>query len=205
MMWEYQEEKILIESYSVDINYYFSENFEPVALAIAEGEEPLMGLNVTMAFVNPFSEHREAAIEYLEAALDCMQLTSRMNMDPTLNDPVENEYYEENMKSIEQSIADIQTAMEETEDEEQREMLSQNLTDMQTWKEEYEKTGRYDVSEEDIARYRAFGDAFVVQKATVWSTGAYEQVTQYLDGAMNAQQLASELEKTLQMQRLEGI
>ena len=205
MMWEYQEENILIESYSVDINYYFSQNCEPVAQAIAEGEEPLMGLNVTMAFVNPFSEHREAAIEYLEAALDCMQLTSRMNMDPTLNDPVENEYYEENMKSIEQSIADIQTAMEETEDEEQREMLSQNLTDMQTWKEEYEKTGRYDVSEEDIARYRAFGDAFVVQKATVWSTGAYEQVTQYLDGAMNAQQLASELEKTLQMQRLEGI
>ena len=43
------------------------------------------------------------------------------------------------------------------------------------------------------------------RKATVWSTGAYEQVTQYLDGAMNAQQLASELEKTLQMQRLEGI
>lgn len=30
------------------------------------------------------------------------------------------------------------------------------------------------------------------------------QVQQYLDGAMNAQQLAAALEKTLQMQKLEG-
>ena len=45
----------------------------------------------------------------------------------------------------------------------------------------------------------------MIQKSSVWSSGAYEQVDQYIGGTMSAQQLASELEKTLQMQRLEGI
>ena len=44
-----------------------------------------------------------------------------------------------------------------------------------------------------------------VQQSSIWDTGdGTTQVQQYLDGAMNAQQLAGALEKTLQMQKLEG-
>ena len=44
-----------------------------------------------------------------------------------------------------------------------------------------------------------------VQESLIWNMddGA-SQIRQYLDGAMNAQQLAGALEKTLQMQKLEG-
>ena len=158
-----------------------------------------------MAFVNPYSEHRDAAIEYLEYAADAMKIADHMRIDPTLNEPVENDYYKESLDSIDKSIADLEKTLEETEDEEQREMLTQQLEEQQQWREEYERDYRYDVSEEGIACYRAFDNQFVIQKSSVWSSGAYDQVNQYLDGAMSAQQLASELEKTLQMQRLEGI
>lgn len=44
-----------------------------------------------------------------------------------------------------------------------------------------------------------------VQQSLIWNTNeGSTQVQQYLDGAMNARQLAAALEKTLQMQKLEG-
>lgn len=204
--WIYEPETIIMSNSTLNMyRYSFEEQQEPWPLAIAEGEKPLVGMSLTMAFVNPYSEHRDAAIEYLEYAADAMKIADHMRIDPTLNEPVENDYYKESLDSIDKSIADLEKTLEETEDEEQREMLTQQLEEQQQWREEYERDYRYDVSEEGIACYRAFDNQFVIQKSSVWSSGAYDQVNQYLDGAMSAQQLASELEKTLQMQRLEGI
>lgn len=204
--WMYDPETILMSTSSLGMyRYNYEEQQEPWPLAVAEGEDRLVGMSVTMAFVNPYSEHRDAAIEYLECALDSVQPVDRMCMDPTINEPVENSYYQESLADIDKSIADIEKSLEETEDEEQREMLTQQLEEMQQWREEYERDYRYDVSEEGIAGYREHDSQFMIQKSSVWSSGAYEQVDQYIGGTMSAQQLASELEKTLQMQRLEGI
>ena len=204
--WMYDPETVLMSTSSLSMyRYSYEEQQEPWPLAVAEGEDRLVGMSVTMAFVNPYSEHRDAAIEYLECALDSVQPVDRMCMDPTINEPVENSYYQESLADIDKSIADIEKSLEETEDEEQREMLTQQLEEMQQWREEYERDYRYDVSEEGIAGYRAHDSQFMIQKSSVWSSGAYEQVDQYIGGTMSAQQLASELEKTLQMQRLEGI
>ena len=204
--WMYDPETILMSTSSLGMyRYNYEEQQEPWPLAVAEGEDRLVGMSVTMAFVNPYSEHRDAAIEYLECALDSVQPVDRMCMDPTINEPVENSYYQESLADIDKSIADIEKSLEETEDEEQREMLTQQLEEMKQWREEYERDYRYDVSEEGIAGYRAHDSQFMIQKSSVWSSGAYEQVNQYIGGTMSAQQLASELEKTLQMQRLEGI
>lgn len=204
--WMYDPETVLMSNGSLNMyRYSYEEQQEPWPLAVAEGEDRLVGMSVTMAFVNPYSEHRDAAIEYLECALDSVQPVDRMCMDPTINEPVENSYYQESLADIDKNIADLEKSLEETEDEEQREMLTQQLEEMQQWREEYERDYRYDVSEEGIAGYRAHDSQFMIQKSSVWSSGAYEQVDQYIGGTMSAQQLASELEKTLQMQRLEGI
>lgn len=116
-----------------------------------------------------------------------------------------NSYYEENLKSINNSIADLQKTLDKTEDEEARESLQNDLNSMNEWLTEYEERGKYDVSPEQIEIYRAFGDNMTVQESLIWNMddGA-SQIQQYLDGAMNAQQLAGALEKTLQMQKLEG-
>ena len=53
--------------------------------------------------------------------------------------------------------------------------------------------------------YRAFGENMAVQQSLIWNMEeGSTQMQQYLDGAMNARQLAAALEKTLQMQKLEG-
>ena len=103
------------------------------------------------------------------------------------------------------SPADLQKTLDKTEDEETRESLQANLDSMKQWREDYEKSGKYQISPEQIASYRAFGENMAVQQSLIWNTNeGSTQVQQYLDGAMNAQQLAAALEKTLQMQKLEG-
>ena len=127
-----------------------------------------------------------------------------MQMNPSINEPIENEYYEESLSYYDQSIAEIEAALETAADEETREQLMQSLEDMKGYREDFLENGRWDVSPEAIERYRAQAAMLTLQKESIWGSDAYTQVQQYLDGALSAQQLASELEKTLQMRRLEG-
>ena len=181
------------------------EQAKPVALSVVEGEKPLVGQSVTFAFINPFSEHRDEAAEYLADAWALEQKEDMIMLSPEMNEPVLNSYYEENLRNIDNSIADLQKTLDKTEDEETRESLQANLDSMKQWREDYEKSGKYQISPEQIASYRAFGENMAVQQSLIWNTNeGSTQVQQYLDGAMNARQLAAALEKTLQMQKLEG-
>lgn len=181
------------------------EQTKPVALSVVEGEKPLVGQSVTFAFINPFSEHRDEAAEYLADAWALERKEDLIMLSPEMNEPVLNDYYEENLRNIDSSIADLQKTLDKTEDEETRESLQANLDSQKQWREDYEKSGKYQISPEQIANYRAFGENMAVQQSLIWNTNeGSTQVQQYLDGAMNAQQLAAALEKTLQMQKLEG-
>ena len=205
---DYSYNNVLLEMSSLSLYSYVSSDGEqatPVALSVVEGEKPLIGQEVTFAFVNPFSEHKEEACEYLADAWQLVSQGNKIMFSPNESEPVLNSYYEENLKSINNSIADLQKTLDKTEDEEARESLQNDLNSMKEWLTEYEERGKYDVSPEQIEIYRAFGDNMAVQESLIWNMddGA-SQIQQYLDGAMNAQQLAGALEKTLQMQKLEG-
>ena len=206
--WEYNEENILFRQDSISPQYYYNEALETVPMAVIPGEKPLIGARVTVAFVNPFSAQREAAIAYLEAAFGKLSAGQRITMMPGENEPVLSPYYEENLKFYDDSIAEYEKQLaDENLDEETRDMLTLSLEDMKKWRAEYEEERRWDISEKDIERYRQYGDFMAATRSSLWGGDGdtYSQIYQYLDGAITAQQLAAELEKTLQMQRLEGM
>ena len=205
--WRYEPENILMDSTSIDPRYYYEESQTPLVLAIAEGEPQLIGFDLRAAFVNPFSNHREAAVEYLETAYNLLEQGIKIALIPGENEPVENKYFEENLKGYDDNIADMeaQLADEALTDEETREMLMQSIEDMKTYREEYMERGKWDISPEAIERYREFAQYGVATRASIWESGTYSQIFQYIDGAMTAQQLCQEMEKTMQMQRLEGM
>ena len=205
--WEYEPENILMDNTSIDPRYYYEAQQTPLVLAVAEGEPQLIGFDLRAAFVNPFSKHREAATEYIETAYGLLDHGVKVALMPGENEPVENKYFEENLKNYDENIADMekQLADESLTDEETREMLMQSIEDMKGYREEYIENGKWDISPEAIERYRRFAAYGAVTRASVWESGAYSQIYQYLDGAMTAQQLCQELEKTMQMQRLEGM
>lgn len=204
---EYVPENVVFGQNSLNLyNSFGSEDQqETVALAVVPGEAPKLGMTVSFAFVNPFSQHREAAIEYLEYAWNATGEREKMSLTPDRNEPVLSPYYEESIEMMTQSLEDMRKALENAADEETREMMAQDIANQEEWLKAYEEEGRYDVSPKAIEKYRSFDEHFAVARSSVWSSGSGEQVHQYLDGAITAQQLAAELEKTLQMRRMEGM
>ncbi len=203
--WSYDEENILFGSVFNSVGNVYGSAYEPLLLAVEEGGESYVGIDETVLFVNPFSKNREAAMEYVELALAQVSATDRMNLSPENNAPVENSYYEQGLKSYDDSIAELEAALEKTEDEEKRGELTENLESMRQAREEYERTGRWDVTQEAIDSYQAVAQHFAVNGTSIWDEDSVTQVQQYLDGAITAQQLAAELEKTLRMKKLEGM
>ena len=200
------KESVLIDFNSVDVTSYVGADQDRVIcpLSVVDGEEPVIGMTLTLAFVNPFSENKEAAIEYLEDAWDANGRTNRILMDPNDNEPVVNAYYEQNLKEIQNNIDQQKKALETMTDEETREMAQNGINSMEEWLEEYKERGKYDVTPEQIAKYREVAGKMAVAKSDIYGGDSYDQMYQYVDGAITASQFAAQLEKTLQMQRLEG-
>ena len=212
VMWDNDTEKNMIfDTTSIGVYVYRSEEEGPQVwpLAIAEGEEVMIGVTVGLAFVNPFSTHREAAIEYLEMASGLLSKETLCRMMPTRNEPVLSKYYDENHEDYLKMIADTEKRIAEAEAEEDDETISNlqdslsSLKDILEW---MEKHGRWEISPEGIENYRQYAEFFHASTSSLWSSDdAYTQVDQYLDGAISAQQLVAELQKSLTMQREEGM
>ena len=200
------KESVLIDFNSVDVTSYVGADRDRVIcpLSVVDGEEPVIGMTLTLAFVNPFSENKDAAIEYLEDAWDANGRTNRILMNPNDNEPVVNAYYEQNLKEIQNNIDQQKKALETMTDEETREMTQNGINSMEEWLEEYKERGKYDVTPEQIAKYREVAGKMAVAKSDISGGDSYDQMSQYVDGAITASQFAAQLEKTLQMQRLEG-
>lgn len=200
------KESVLIDFNSVDVTSYVGAYQDSVIcpLSVVDGEEPVIGMTLTLAFVNPFSENKDAAIEYLEDAWDANSRTNRILMDPNDNEPVVNAYYEQNLKDIQSNIDQLKKSLETMTDEETREMTQNDINSTEEWLENYKESGKYDVTPEQIAKYREVAGKMVVAKSDIYGGDSYDQMYQYVDGAITASQFAAQLEKTLQMQRLEG-
>ena len=61
------------------------------------------------------------------------------------------------------------------------------------------------MTQEAIDSYQAVAQHFAVNSDGIWNEDSVTQVQQYIDGAITAQQLVGELEKTLRMKKLEGM
>ena len=119
-------------------------------LSVVDGEEPVIGMTLTLAFVNPFSENKEAAIEYLEDAWDANGRTNRILMNPNDNEPVVNAYYEQNLKEIQNNIDQQKKSLETMTDEETRERSELYAQYIREFREQTEATlKRVRVEQED--------------------------------------------------------
>ena len=196
-MWLYEEENVLFGTMpiSVDTGRYLS-GYEPLVLAVEAGGEGYAGIDETVLFVNPFSKNREAAVEYVELALAQVSRTDFMNLSPADNMPVENSYYEEGLQSYDNCIAELEAALEETEDEARRGELTENLEAMRQGREEYARTARWEVEQESIDSYQAIAQHFAISREGIWDEKTVTQVQRYIDGKISAQQLVERLLNT---------
>lgn len=125
------------------------------ALVFTDGEQPQISGKMLVWFVNPFSQHKELAIQYLEHAAR-MKNNPRTYYatHPDANTPLINDGYEQSVEEMEKRRDELKKSLSNAEGIERPDMM-ELLTEVETWLSNQEKN-KWMISENAIAQYRSF-------------------------------------------------
>ncbi len=175
-------------------------------LSVSEDVPGMMPMDLTVAFINPFSQNVELAQEFLAEVLKNLDTNTRYSISDEYNEPVRNRYYEQNIKSYQDSIAQLEKQLEEAE-EVDKPVIEENLRQMQGYLEDYENES-WDVKAEDIEWYRGMSDRLAVQQYNYMYSGdgseIYDLTQQYVENKIDARTFLKEVDKKVRMMILEG-
>ena len=205
------EHNILYSAYTnVSADGYIARAaFRPMLLSFVEGEQPHISATVFIAFVNPFSEHRDIAVSFLETALEELDDLTRIHLCPDENEPVRSPWYEDNLKGFDQSVADAEEQLAKAETEEERQAYEELVEEYKQYREDYLKYDAWTASEESIAIYREYASSIRVKRNIGMggenSEAFYELQQQYMDGMVSADEFIRGVDGKLQMMMKEGM
>lgn len=183
--------------------------FRPMLLSFVEGEQPHISATLFIAFVNPFSEHRDIAVSFLETALEELDDLTRIHLCPDENEPVRSPWYEDNLKGFDQSVANAEEQLAKAETEEERQAYEELVEEYKQYREDYLKYDAWTASEESIAIYREYASSIRVKRNIGMggenSEAFYELQQQYMDGMISADEFIRGVDGKLQMMMKEGM
>ena len=181
--------------------------FQPLPLGF-DGDRQLSA-QMTVAFVNPFSEHREEAVAFLEAVAREMEPLLKIQHCPEENEPVKNPDYETTLAAYDQSIADAQAQLDAAETDAEKQAYAAILAEYEKAREQFFRYDAWQASEESIARYRAFAPQIIVIRNLGMggdnSSAFYELQNQFTQGLITADEFIEGVDGKLQMMMLEGM
>lgn len=182
----------------------FYNESEPWPLAIAPGEDPLIPLQSTVAFVNPFSEHFEIAQEFMEALYDSLETSTLYNISDQLNDPVRNSYYERNLAELQKQLEESKAALEKAEPVD-KPLLEQNIADLES-AIEYSDKWSWEISPESLQWYRSRAQNLFVKRFNFASSSdeLYTLSQQLFDKKIDVATFLKGVDQKVRMMALEG-
>ncbi len=185
-----------------------ADGMTPLVLAMDEGMVPMMETELTVAFVNPYSQNADLAVQYLEAVAENVDKTFLANACPDRNDPIPNPGYEETLAYLQGQLDAIRAELDKADEADKDEWQAQ-LDEQQGYYDDYTEDGAWSVSADSIARYRAYAQNLTVY--TFFGLGdeemsnIYDPMSQYLDGAIDAQTMCQTIDQKLKMMLAEGM
>ena len=206
---EYKEP--LLNTYSeITISSWASET-QPLCFSFREDEAPLTPVEMTVVFVNPYSEHAEEAAELLSLTLKNLRTADSYSLFADKTEPIrwpnfeESKSYTENwLKMAKEKLADVTDEEKKAELEETIRMEEEYLANMDE--------NDWMISPAAVESYRKRVDGIQVlsydfTSSMVSSDGSvayYELADAYAAGQSSAEELLSMIDKKVQMMRLEG-
>ena len=183
----------------------------PLILAVEEGTEPILPVNMRVAFVNPYSEHAEAAAEYLSLSLKSLPTTSQYSLFTDKKEPIRDPYYEENQKNLNEWLEQAKANLEKAEEDE-RPQWEEAVKDYEAALTDLEKNS-WMISQDAIDAYAArlgwlrvlnydFTNALVSNENG--GSDYWTMLWGYVQKQVSAEELLSGIDKKVQMMRLEG-
>lgn len=173
----------------------------PLVLSLDEGNEPLAPTEMVVAVVNPYSNNRQAAEEFLAELIKYLPDESRANLRTDWVGGVKMEGADENLAGADEEIALIQAEIENAADEETREAYEAQLEEAQATRERVLERFYWKISEEVVARYQA-AEKYVqpIRYMGLDIEGDINPMMQkYLDGSSDSKTFISELDSKLRM------
>ena len=192
---------------SVDA-YMYQSQATPLPLSLTDGADPMIGADMTVAIVNPYSKNQDLAIQYLENVVSEFKPVFLANVCPEKNDPIQNAYYQQNLDYYEQQIDSIKAELEKATEDQKADWQAQ-LDEYQGYYEDFQKTGAWDANSDSIAEYRTFAPYIQITEYFGLNNDNsgefYDSVQQYLDGTVDGNTMLTNIDKKLKMMLQEGM
>ncbi len=207
----YGSEDYLIETYVGRTISDFYSSYTPLLLSLDAQTDPCLGLECTVLFINPYSENQDIALKYIETALSCMGDAVEASLFDVDIEPQRSSYYEESLKSYDDSIAALEEALEEAEESEKQE-LQERIEEMKHWKDDMIENSWlisakaiewYKGNEKYITVYDG-GIISLLESSEAAASGVNSIMEQYYDGKIDTLQMVEMLDEKLEMMILEG-
>ena len=186
-------------------DYVFQHTLKPLMLKLQETDGDALYMDLTVAFVNPYSQQPDAAIAYLESLLRAQDGLFWIHTCPAQDAPLRQEGFEERLASYETMLENDLPNQIAQAAEEDIPRLESLLAETQAQYEEYLRSGSYAASPESIARYKAIAGFLQVAPhlSTIMDTYG-DWMQQYLEGTMDIREFENRLRTTIGMMIAEG-
>ena len=185
---------------------FYGTSVTPVIMALDAQTEPVFALSTTVAFINPFTQHPDEALAFMEEIADAMPQTTLYSLNPNLSEPIRSSWYESNLKEMNEYLDQLKSQLERA-DEADKQMLEEEIVDYEGYIQDMDANA-WDASAEQIAWYRENAEALRLQ-GVQWlysenGGDAYNLVWQYINGEVDLNAMLSGIDKKLQMMMMEG-
>lgn len=185
-----------------------SDTYVPMALSLTADTPYILSLNCSVAFVNPFSEHVDEAIEFLETLADDLDNPLLYSLDPSKTEPIRSSYYEEAKKDAEEYLESLKQQIADA-DEADKQMLQEQLDEQQKYLDNLEDY-YWEISAKGVEWYHAHDDLIRMAAYNMMYSGEdstqeiWNLRSQYAQKQISASEFLQGVDKKLQMMILEN-
>ncbi|MBR5959464.1 MAG: carbohydrate ABC transporter substrate-binding protein [Clostridia bacterium] len=127
-------------------------SFVPMFLSFTDDEEPVVPVQIEVAFVNPYSEHQQEAMEFLGLMLNNLDIYNEYAFFADKTEPIRYTNQDESLTMLKEAIEVIKANIEKAEDDEKKAKLEETLKEREENLEEMERYS-WRIGQDEIDRY----------------------------------------------------
>ncbi|WP_102410900.1 extracellular solute-binding protein [Beduinella massiliensis] len=167
--------------------------------AFAEGKPRMTMATMDVFILNPLSQNRDAAIQFLEFYAEHMDNVNKYSLNATLNTPLRPTGFETEQAAASEKIAYLEEQLETADANEKADIAA--LIDLEKRRYQLREIESWDISAESISIYQNIAQAMVVPLRSIYSNNnesARDQVidqviSRFADGQLTIEQFIAEL------------
>lgn len=188
------------------------DDWQNLYLPLDEGVEPTIGIRSGIGFINPKSPRIQEALAYFEIMAENYSPKAQITLFQDVNDPIEDEHYEETLKQKQEELAGLKEKLNVVEEAE-RAAVQEQITLLEQDLARGEEN-KWLVSPKAIEKFnRLVPYAFIPLNETFYSAGNEEDggrgtvellLNDYIEGAISLDNFITEVNRRVQMYALEN-